>query len=285
MLTYHKGGVAVKRKWPIFLLLTLLAVAVFTGCSPGIAPENPADEPPVKPYPDPREQELVLYFPHEHGKWLERELRSVLWTGQPLEQLVLEELMAGPRQENLVSFLPAGVTATLERSEEIALLSFSEEIRRVDYRVEALVIQSFVNSITEIDGIEEVQILVDGKQDFLLNNVYIGEPLTHSMLRVARDNYQPIPDCDPLAGESFIEGEILDIHPEQRVIVIDIHYGPDTPNISPEISVQEDVIIHLQDEDFNETQIDFSQLEKGMVVGIILTDQGTARGIITHYFR
>lgn len=263
----------------IMAVLILLSLAA-AGCVSEATREIPKGETPISPFSSAREIELVLYFPHEKGEWLEIERRMVVRAGWPLEQLILDELLLGPQQQDLKSFLPPGVKAVGEIHSNTAYVSFSPEIRDIELEHEYLTVNSFVNSLTEIEGVGNVQILIDGKQDFMLAGTYIGEPLERNLTRVARTGYEPIPDCDPRKGEAFIEGEILSVSQEKRSLLIEVHLGPDTPDVHPEIVVDKEAIIHLQDEQFHESQINFSELEKGMIVGLILTKNHVARAII-----
>ncbi len=104
---------------------------------------------------------------------------------------------------------------------------------------------------------------------------------------------EPVDPCDPREGESFLEGEILELDLENRKMTLEVHEGPDTPDAGPEIRFHEEVEIRRLEEieDYDsqestqkETVMKAEELEPGMVVGLILTPEKEARAVIVHVF-
>ena len=96
------------------------------------------------------------------------------------------------------------------------------------------------------------------------------------------DALEPIPEADPRIGESVVEGEILEIDKENRRVDIDIHYGPDTPDIEPVISIAEDALLRLYVDGHMEEELGMCDLEEGMITSYILEEDLEARAVIVH---
>lgn len=94
----------------------------------------------------------------------------------------------------------------------------------------------------------------------------------------------PIPDADPRIGESVVEGEVQAVDVEEREVEIEIHWGPDTPDVDPLISVAEDALIRLYVDGSMEEALTLADLEEGMVVSFILEEDLEARAVIVHTY-
>lgn len=118
----------------------------------------------------PEKVKLTLYFPDNDALYLHPEIREVeLEKEQQLCFVVLEELFKGPTDENLSPSLDGedlvnSVTVndgicTIDFASDFALLNSGGTTR------EAFAIGSIVNSLCELDGIEEVKINIDGNKN------------------------------------------------------------------------------------------------------------------------
>ncbi|MEW6522784.1 MAG: GerMN domain-containing protein [Bacillota bacterium] len=261
-------------------MLVILVLVLLAGCTdPQQAPgRNDAD---INPRPAGQEITLTLYFPIVGGAWMEMEQRAVVQKGEPLESLILKELLRGPKLSGHQSYLPASIMAGVEVREHTAYVSLSRDAENMPYEQTRIQLQAMVNSLTEVEGIDNVQFLVDGKQQMSLNIIYIGEPWDRTLNRVARPGFRPIADCDPRRGEMFIEGEVKAVKVEENAIVIDQHLqDARSVKVNPTVQLRSDVIIHLQGPGHEATEITLPEVKKGDVVGIILTSEGTARAVI-----
>lgn len=92
-----------------------------------------------------------------------------------------------------------------------------------------------------------------------------------------------IPDSDPRAGESFVEGRITEIDYENRIITLDIHKDTHTPDIISGIKVADDALLRIY-KDGKESKITFDTLKKEMVVGLVLTAEKEARALIKQIY-
>ncbi|UMZ74276.1 protease complex subunit PrcB family protein [Natranaerofaba carboxydovora] len=97
------------------------------------------------------------------------------------------------------------------------------------------------------------------------------------------EGLKQIPDTDPTIGEAFVEGEVIAVDVENRRLELEIHLDTHTPDVGPEFEILEDALIR-QLEDDKETEISFDELEEGMIVGMILTEEGEVRAVINHEF-
>lgn len=203
----------------ILACMTLFAVvAAVAGCMPLGQQASPADKP-VDPNPPEKSMTLVLHFPDRTGRWLEMEPRAVKGN-QAQEAVALAEWVSGPKSPSLGQFLPQGTSAELvEVRDGTAFVSLSQHIRNVDSKRIALVLQALVNTMTEVEGISRVQILVDRKkEEGLAKGIFAGEPVKKDMNLVARQGYRPIVDCDFDAGELNVTGVVSAVNSEESAL-------------------------------------------------------------------
>ena len=127
------------------------------------------------------------------SSFLEKE-KHLLTIGQnrQLVEYVIDELVRGPQNDNLRETLPKGTKIlSIEVKKNICIVNLSKEFllnRPETAAGERVAIYSIVNSITEITGIEAVQILVEGEKidKYYLMSLY--EPLTRDMDIVWQNN-------------------------------------------------------------------------------------------------
>ena len=115
--------------------------------------------------------EIVLFYPDQQAMGLFAELRSVPFdeTQTNIETLIINSLLQGPKTYGLVS--PFGEDISLNNSVttmgELAVVDFTLSFRDIlgrGSRGEELLVFSIVNTLTQLEGIERVQIFVDGQQ-------------------------------------------------------------------------------------------------------------------------
>ena len=113
-------------------------------------------------------REIVLYFADQSGNHLVPETRTVVFsTNVAIEKIILEHLMAGPSEE--------GHRRTLAKERALNSISIKDGICYVDFSepvidftgmvTEEVSVYSIVNSLTDIPGINKVQISIDGESD------------------------------------------------------------------------------------------------------------------------
>ncbi len=171
-----------KRQNLIGLFLTgLLLLGILIG---GCAPADKTDDPGKNPPPSTVEQaELTLYFAGADAAGLVAEQRTVeLKNLAELPSVVVQELIVGPKNTGLFpTFPPETRLLSLKVEDSIAMVDFSQDIVTKHWggsAGETLTIMSLVNSLTELEEIEEVRILVEGeKADSLLGHWDTSQPL------------------------------------------------------------------------------------------------------------
>lgn len=108
---------------------------------------------------------LTLYFTNETGDKLLPERRNVYYSSNlPLERVVMEQLLKGPREEGMSKTLPEstnvlGVTV----SDNICYVNFGNSFLDNTLPVqESIPIYSIVDSLIDSCGVKQVQISVEG---------------------------------------------------------------------------------------------------------------------------
>lgn len=148
-------------------------------------PDQPQNPIAVDPHAKAEEREIVLYFKHEFADLLVPERRIVLQDKQTEEQLILQELLKGPQAFERRAVMPPGtalidvvrrgetvfVNLTEEFLGDIPLAALpgkelipEEEIPRVQAEMKRLSIYSIVHSLTFLDGVNQVKLLVESRQ-------------------------------------------------------------------------------------------------------------------------
>lgn len=141
----------------------------------------------VDPNPQGEEVELALYFAnHQYIQTgddsldkLLVERRKVTVTDKPLAEVAIEELMKGPRQDNLSPVIPSKLDLIgVEVADNIAYVNFSGTNMSGGSMEESFLVDSIILTLTELEGIQSVQFLVDGKKpETLMGHIYTMEPM------------------------------------------------------------------------------------------------------------
>lgn len=114
-------------------------------------------------------RDVVLYFSDASGSGLVREERTITITDQqPVEQYIINELIKGPADSSMRQVLSEDtVLMSVDVEDNICYLNFKSNFLSKNSGGEAherLVIYSIVNSLTELNTINRVQFLMDGKR-------------------------------------------------------------------------------------------------------------------------
>ncbi len=165
------------RKLSILMVL-VLAVGLFSGCSGGQRGVDPID-----PNQNPEEITVVLYFSDDQAMYVWPEQRTVVTGEEGLPFLLIEELIAGPTSEDLHITLPAETKLlALQVEDGIAYVDFSQEISTEHWggsAGELITVASIVNTLTELPEIDEVQFLIEGEvQESIWGHGITSEPIS-----------------------------------------------------------------------------------------------------------
>lgn len=173
----------------MFLIATGILVAAFliSGCNSSPKPDNSSDNPPLSASQNEKSlisKEVILYFGDDQAMYLIPEKRTIkiASTEKLPTSAVMNALIEGPHDESLRPTIPKETKLISARVEDkVAYVDFTEEIRTKHWggsAGETMTIASIVNTLTQLDGIDKVQILIGGKkQDTLVGHWYIGEPI------------------------------------------------------------------------------------------------------------
>ncbi|MGI6163422.1 MAG: GerMN domain-containing protein [Bacillota bacterium] len=165
--------------------LALLGIACMlfaSGCSTAVlgasdgkgqskqgTPSTGAPDP--NPNPSKRTVEVTLYFSDDQAMEVLPEKRTVELTEDeaqmPVEKIAVLELLKGPKDANLRKTMPPEAELlSIEVKDGVAILDFSQEFQTKHWggsAGETMTIDSLVYTLTEIEGIDKVQVLIEGK--------------------------------------------------------------------------------------------------------------------------
>ncbi|HHW61001.1 MAG TPA: GerMN domain-containing protein [Syntrophomonadaceae bacterium] len=129
---------------------------------------------------------VVLYFGNESSLYLVPEKRHIRVPTNPstkdMATAIIENLIAGPSNPALSpTFPPETKLREVQISRDLAIVDFSQELtsrHEGSITAEAMTIGSLVNSLTELEAIQEVQILIEGQRvDSLLGYWDTSRPI------------------------------------------------------------------------------------------------------------
>ena len=174
------------------LMLTLVTLANLSGCSterfveaPPPANENSYDIVGSEPQED--EVTITVYYANNDyimtgddssGKIIPVE-KHVSVGDKAIEEMIVAELQMEPGEEKLTTLLANLNVLSVDTVEGIAYVDISGEQLSGGSLMESMILLQLVYSLTELDEVEAVQVLVDGsKADSLMGHIEIREPLT-----------------------------------------------------------------------------------------------------------
>jgi germination protein M len=111
------------------------------------------------------ETTLTLYFASEDGTSLVPETREVHYSSNiSLEKLVIEKLTSGPKTAGLLSTIPTGTKLiTLTVVDGVCYVNLDDTFRNQNEEIsEQVVLYSIVDSLTNLESVDKVQISING---------------------------------------------------------------------------------------------------------------------------
>lgn len=128
---------------------------------------------------------LTLYFADAREQKLKTEKVDVRYNrNTSVQKLIVEQLLKGPRSDDCRGTLPPDTLLLgVSLRDGICYVNFDEGFLAQGYTVDpALVIYSIVNSLTEEDEVQMVQISVNGESDVKFQNVVdLSKPFVRNM--------------------------------------------------------------------------------------------------------
>lgn len=115
---------------------------------------------------------LTLYFGNEVGDQLVEEIQKVHYSSNmSMEKLVVEQLIAGPNIEDARQTIsPDTKLLSISQKDGVCYVDFDKGfLEKVDGVSEEVTIYSLVNSLSEVQNINKIQISIDGETDISLN--------------------------------------------------------------------------------------------------------------------
>jgi germination protein M len=127
---------------------------------------------------------VTLYYFNEDKKALDAEERVIFVNpDQPIEKFVVEQLIAGPRNARLVASVPpeTKIKGDVKTEDGVCYINLSGDFvlkNAAGGDAPVLSVYAIVNSLTELIGVNKVQILIDGeKLDNFKGSVNLSMPL------------------------------------------------------------------------------------------------------------
>jgi len=127
----------------------------------------------------PAEITIPIYFSDDQAQYMKGEYRTIS-NDDPVKNAV-NELFKGPNSANLYALIPEGTKLlSAEVKNGIAYVDFSTDILEGvagGSTLQRFIIYTIVNTLTEIDEVDAVQILIDGKNVKTFGDFDISTPL------------------------------------------------------------------------------------------------------------
>ncbi|MBQ6908057.1 MAG: GerMN domain-containing protein [Clostridia bacterium] len=120
---------------------------------------------------------VLLYFADEDKGKLVSEYRKInVLDTQPIEQYILNELIRGPKAKGHIGLLPKNTDlVSVETTDGTCYVNFKKSLSSKENQ--ELMIYSVVNTLTERNGVNCVQFLIDGKKSDNAGTPDISMPL------------------------------------------------------------------------------------------------------------
>lgn len=166
-----------------------------TGKIVGVIYRNDIKEEALEPNPATKTYVLNVYFANKEGK-LVKEVHSITGSHSSKEEkLILEELIQGPKSNELVATLPNNVKInTIDTLNGVCQvdLSFDSKTRFFkNDQMRYLTIYSIVNSLTELPKIKKVIISIDGKENIKFGPIELPKTFERSEAYVSKEADYP----------------------------------------------------------------------------------------------
>ncbi|WP_066636678.1 GerMN domain-containing protein [Desulfolucanica intricata] len=176
-----------KRSMLVLVCLALvIPVLLLAGCGKEETKKTPEKNlPEISAEPRENKVKVTLYFADDQAQYLIPEDREVVKGNETIEEVVVNELIKGPSDPKHGRTIPEGTKLdSINIAGEVAYVSFSKELKTNHWggsAGELMTVYSIVNSLTALEGIKEVQILIEGKKLETLGNMDLSIPLKPSL--------------------------------------------------------------------------------------------------------
>ena len=124
-----------------------------------------------------RQTKVILYFANSETGELESETKIVdanLLINEPYKE-IMNWLIKGPQSSNLKKLIPEGTSMhDIKVEKSCAIINFSNEFLNYETEENKLkIINSIVNTLTNLKEIESVKFLINGEENENLSEIYL----------------------------------------------------------------------------------------------------------------
>ncbi|HHV35599.1 MAG TPA: GerMN domain-containing protein, partial [Syntrophomonadaceae bacterium] len=140
-------------------------------------------KPDISAEPKETKEKVTLYFGDKEAMYLVPEEREVVVGNKKLEEVVIAELIQGPRKADTFQTIPKEAELiSVEVVDGVAYVNFNQEFQTKHWggsAGEAMTLYSITNSLAKLPDIEQVQFLLEGKkQEAILGHADTTEPIS-----------------------------------------------------------------------------------------------------------
>ena len=166
----------------IIVLFSAVCLLFASSCTPKKKPVTQEINPPTpqKQVVEDTTMDITLYYADKDAASLCAETRTVPSDKANDASFVISELLKGTSQDNLTNSIPMGTrvnSCTVENG--LCTLDLSAEfISKQGTANEKMAIYSVVNTLCCLDGVDEVQFLIDGQKVKIFGSYIFDEPFS-----------------------------------------------------------------------------------------------------------
>ena len=183
---------------------------------------------------------LKLYFPTTDNDNIVIEERQTEGEDNELIKVAIEALLEGPKSSKLRKPMPEGTKLLgVEKEDNVVVVDFSKEYRNSNDIAELVEWVSVVNTLTELDGVKKVRILVEGEDLIGPSGQPYGElsrvELDNSLISQSGEK-KTITLYFSGSQAEFVVPEIREVEVEQgkgieEIIINELIKGPNTEEL------------------------------------------------------
>jgi len=134
---------------------------------------------------DYRESEITLFFANEKGDMLVKSIvKATYRSTATLERVIVESLISGPSESGLYAAVPPTTTLlSITTRDSICYVNLdSKFINETLTGFDAVPVYAIVNSLTQLDGVSQVQLSINGVSDISmpLGEISLSQPFSYN---------------------------------------------------------------------------------------------------------
>ena len=178
-------------------ILSIILIALFLGGCNNFDYVNKGSEgyPPINPAPTKNNLQIILYYTDKENSYLVPESRIVSFSKESTGEMAIKELLKKPKRSGFSNLIPSDTKLlSFDIIKGVAYVNLSDSFINDIYteKQEALLIYSIVNTLTRLEGINQVQILVEGQLKHQYKYYDLSNPLKQSTILINNEYRSPI---------------------------------------------------------------------------------------------